>query len=108
MAATAPRKKTVAKKVVETDNVNKDDFTFATEAGETINMPSFATLKPGTIRKARKAVDDLDRTFIFIETMVPDDATLEIIDNLSPEEFGDFFQAWIDDSGVSEGESTAS
>jgi hypothetical protein len=107
MAATSPRKKTVAK-VTETPAVNREDFVFTTEAGDTITMPSFATLKPGTIRKARKATDNLDQMFILIENMVPDDETLDILDDLEADEFATFFQEWAEAVGVTSGESTAS
>lgn len=107
MAATTPRKKAAPRKSATAPSVNRDEFTFVTEAGDTIVLPSFATIKPGTIRKARKAEDQLGQLFTIFEVMA-DEETLEILDDLEQEEYAEVFKEWAEASKVSLGESSTS
>ncbi|MDH6279340.1 hypothetical protein [Prescottella agglutinans] len=100
MAATAPRKKTVAPKS------EVDVFEFTTEAGETVTVPAFKSIKPGVIRKTRK-LDQADQFWTILESLADDDA-IAIIDEMDADEFQEFQREWFGHSGVDLGESSAS
>ena len=81
-------------------------FTF-TQGGEEFSIPKFSDISTGTLRKARKADDDLDRVFTILETTLGEDCPeLDAIDRMTTGEFGEFLTAWT--GGVSVGESSGS
>lgn len=55
--------------------------------GETYSFkPTFDILTPGFLRKNRRR-DEIDAFFTMVEALVEDDATLDVIDNMSRDEF---------------------
>ena len=80
----------------------KDDF--VTKVGETeVRLPSLTYLKPGLIRKIRR-LGDVDAMYTLMELTL-DEATLEVIDDMDPDEYAEMLDAWREHSGVSLGES---
>lgn len=100
MAATAPRKKTVAR------TSEADEFEFTTVSGETVTLPAFKSIKPGLLRKTRK-LDQVDQFWTILEALADDEA-ISIIDDLDSDEFQEFQRGWFEHSGVDLGESSAS
>jgi hypothetical protein len=71
------------------------------------SIPSFQDLPMGAIRKARKGVDDVDKAFIIIESILPEGSPeLTALDEMNPEEFDVFLQGWTE--GAPLGESSGS
>ncbi|MBP2211083.1 hypothetical protein JOJ87_001427 [Rhodococcus ruber] len=100
MAATTPRKKTVASKASASAT---GEFVYTAESGETITLPAFKTIKPGLLRKVRK-LEAGDQFFTILEA-VADEDTLAVVDEMEMEEFTEFQRAWVESSGVDLGES---
>ena len=77
-------------------------FTFERE-GKTYSIPAFAKIPMGVLRKARKSVDDIDKTFIILETMIGEDHEAFIaLDKMEAAEFGEFIQKWTQRAGLGE------
>lgn len=75
--------------------------------GETYEVPAFAEMPIGVMRKARKADNDMDRAFIILEESLGlDSPALAAIDRMKPEEFSTWLQGWT--QGASLGESSGS
>ena len=71
--------------------------------GETYTIPAFAALNMGVLRKARKGKDDMDTTFIILESVLGDeDPALAAIDLMGVAEFGDFIKGWTQGAGLGE------
>lgn len=66
MSATSPRSKKTGPAKNSTEP--KGDFTFTTEAGDTITLPPFGA-KPGVMRKIRK-LSEVDQFFTILEYAV--------------------------------------
>lgn len=78
----------------------------AAESGVKIALPKFKHLPVGLVRKAR-GLSQVEQIFTVVEA-VADEKTLAEIDKLTTEEFNAFVAEWQKDSGVTQGESTAS
>lgn len=77
-------------------------FNFTVD-GKTFSIPSFTSLPTGVVRKARKGKDDLDTTFIILESVMKEDSPeLAALDAMSQDEFGDFIKAWTQGAGIPE------
>lgn len=77
--------------------------------GKTYTIPAFASMPMGAIRKARKANDDVDGTFILIEnTMGEDSAELAALDAMNSTEFAAFLEAWTQGATLGEASSSES
>ena len=75
--------------------------------GETYEVPAFAEMPIGVMRKARKADNDMDRAFIILEEALGvDSPALAVIDRMKPAEFSTWLQGWT--QGASLGESSGS
>lgn len=83
-----------------------EKFHYATEAGAKISLPKFKLIPIGVVRRVRHE-PDVEQVFASIEA-VADAATLAVVDQMLPDEFRAFMQAWQEDSGVTMGESSAS
>ena len=71
--------------------------------GQQFEIPNFADLPLGALRKARKTDNELDATFELLEHVTQDcPETLQAIDTLSVTEFGEWFENWA--GGASLGE----
>jgi hypothetical protein len=84
---------------------NKEPFTYTTEAGQTITVASLAApfKTAGELRKMRKA-SPIDLAYYVIERDC-DEETLEIVDEMSWEEFNEVFsKQWAEHSGIALGE----
>lgn len=80
-----------------------DQFVYTTKAGKTITLPRFqGCVNAGVIRRIRYQSEG--QQFFTILEKVADDGTLELIDELSGDEFTDFRKAWYEHSGISLGE----
>lgn len=78
-----------------------------TIAGNDYEVPLLKDAPVGVIRKARKAGNDMDATFLILETMLGEDsAELAAVDTLSPAEFEGWMKGWT--QGASLGESSGS
>jgi hypothetical protein len=63
--------------------------------GVKVEIPNFRSLPMGAIRKARKAGNDTDATFVLLEeTLGEGSEALNAIDQMSAEEFGEFLKEW--------------
>jgi hypothetical protein len=82
-----------------------DDFVFASSAGA-VTLPKFGAIRFGVIRKMRKE-DPSEQMFMLVEE-VSSAETLEVIDALPQKEIEVLFTKWQEDSGVDQGESSAS
>lgn len=81
---------------------NAPTFSFD-HGGETYTIPAFAALNMGTLRKARKGKDDMDTTFIILESVLSeDDPALAAIDEMGVAEFTDFIKGWTQGAGLGE------
>lgn len=70
-------------------------FTFEHD-GQSFTIPHFKSLPIGAIRKARKAGNDTDATFLLLENVLKEDsAELAAIDSMDGEQFGKFLEGWI-------------
>jgi len=84
---------------------SKEPFTYTTESGKTFTVASLAAPfhTAGELRKMRKATP-IDLAYYVIERDC-DEETLEIVDEMSWEEFNDVFsKKWAEHSGLSLGE----
>lgn len=69
-------------------------FTFE-QNGEAFTIPHFKALPMGAIRKARKAGNDTDATFILLEEALGEGSTpLNAIDRMGADEFAEFLKGW--------------
>ena len=75
-------------------------------AGKTFDLPRFKHLKAGVIRKTRH-LDEADVIFTVIES-VANPTALAAIDDMTMDELMAMQKAWLEDSGVSLGESSNS
>lgn len=73
--------------------------------GKKVKLPTFGNLSAGVLRKTRNAKDPMDQAFLMIEA-VADEKTLEIIDEMSVEDFGKMIAEWA--QGTTVGESSDS
>lgn len=70
---------------------------------KTHEIPDFADIPMGVLRKARKSKDELDMTFIIIEEMLGDDsAALKALDSMKAAEFQEFISGWTQGAGLGE------
>jgi len=74
-----------------------------TRDGETHELPPFASIKAGMLRRFRK-LGDLDAAFSILEELADEDA-LAALDDLALDEFNDVVSDWMAHVGVSPGES---
>lgn len=81
-------------------------FTWTSEDGVEITLPSMKSLPAGLIRRNRKA-EPVDFIFTLLEETV-DEATLAKADALPSEEINKLFEAWQEDAQTSVGESSGS
>ena len=71
--------------------------------GTEYEIPQFADLPLGALRKARKAQDELDATFELLEgTLGADSPSMAALDTLTIEQFKAWFEAWAGGSTVGE------
>lgn len=82
-----------------------EDFVFKSSAGE-VRLPKFGAIKFGVIRRMRKE-DPAEQMFMLVEE-VSTEEVLTMIDDLPQSEIEDLFTKWQEDSGVDQGESSAS
>lgn len=76
-------------------------------AGQEYEVPLFADLPIGAIRKARTAKDDMDKAFVILEQALGEDsAALAAVDTLTGVEFGKWLEGWT--QGASLGEPSGS
>jgi hypothetical protein len=69
-------------------------FTFQ-HKGEAFTIPHFKSLPIGAIRKARKAGNDTDATFVLLEEALGEGSKpLDAIDTMGAEEFAEFLSGW--------------
>lgn len=80
-------------------------FSYDSPAGK-VELPKFAELPFGVLRKMRK-MDEDEVPFFLIEATATE-SNLEIVDTLSIEQVGELFTAWQADSGITAPESSAS
>lgn len=81
-----------------------EDFVFKSSEGE-VRLPKFGAIKFGVIRRMRKE-DPSEQMFMLVEEVAAD--SLPIIDELPQQEIEELFTKWQEDSGVEQGESSAS
>jgi hypothetical protein len=84
---------------------SKEPFTYTTESGATITVASLAAPfnTAGELRRMRKA-SPIDLAYFVIERDCDSD-TLEVVDEMSWEEFNEkFSKQWAEHSGISLGE----
>ena len=75
--------------------------------GKKYEIPSFADMPLGALRKARKADNELDATFELLEGVLgPDSEELAALDTLTIDEFKTWFEGWA--GGATVGESSGS
>jgi hypothetical protein len=76
-------------------------------AGTTYEVPLLKDAPIGVVRKARKAGNDMDATFIILETMLGEESPeLAAVDTLSASAFADWMKGWT--QGASLGEASGS
>jgi hypothetical protein len=74
---------------------------------KTYTVPLLKDAPIGVIRRARKAGNDMDATFLILEAMLGEDSDeLAAVDTLSPVAFADWMKGWT--QGASLGESSGS
>lgn len=71
--------------------------------GVEVRLPSLGYLKPGLIRKIRN-LGDVNAMYTLLETVL-DDKALAVLDDMDPDDYAEFIDAWREHSGVSLGES---
>jgi hypothetical protein len=70
---------------------------------KTYEIPLFADIPMGVLRKSRKAKDELDMTFVIIEEMLGEEsATMKVIDSMKAAEFQEFISGWTQGAGLGE------
>ena len=80
----------------------RDPFVYP--VGETeIVLPSLSYLKPGLVRRLRR-MNGTDQMYSLFEEVL-DEKTLEVIDEMDPDEFEAMREQWHKHSGVGPGES---
>ncbi len=78
-----------------------------TANGVEFSIPKFKDLPMGVVRKARKGVDETDKVFTIIESVMGEDSPeLDALDSMGANEFNDFLTAWT--GGAQVGESVSS
>lgn len=82
-----------------------EDFVFESSAG-TVTLPKFGAIKFGVIREMRKE-DPSEQMFSLVEKVASPEV-LAIIDEIPQKEMEPLFTKWQEDSGVTQGESSAS
>ncbi|GEM30662.1 hypothetical protein AB0H58_29190 [Nocardia neocaledoniensis] len=80
----------------------KDDFTYTVD-GTDIVLPSLSYLKPGLVRRIRR-LGDVDAMYTLLELSLTADA-LDALDEMEPDAYHEFLEAWRAHSGLSLGES---
>jgi hypothetical protein len=71
--------------------------------GKKYDVPSFAEIPMGVLRKSRKGKDELDTVFIILETMLGENAkAFEALDQMNGTEFGAWITAWTQGAGLGE------
>jgi len=71
--------------------------------GKTFEIPAFADIPMGVLRKSRKSKDELDMTFIIVEEMLGEDSdTLKALDTMKAAEFQEFISGWTQGAGLGE------
>ncbi|MBH0777004.1 hypothetical protein [Nocardia bovistercoris] len=71
--------------------------------GVEVRLPSLSYLRPGLIRRIRK-LGDVDALYTLLELVLPSDA-LAAVDDMNPDDYRLFLDAWRAHSGVNLGES---
>lgn len=71
-----------------------------------LSLPLFANIPFGIIRKNRK-LPEAEQFFALLEALCNEE-DLELIDGATQKEISDLMTAWQKESGVTQGESTAS
>jgi hypothetical protein len=70
-------------------------------------IPAFADIPAGALRKGRKGSDDMDRAFTILEEAIgAESETLAALDKLTLAEFGKWLEGWT--QGAPLGESSSS
>ena len=81
-------------------------YTFTVQGTE-FEVPDFAEIPAGALRKGRKGTDDMDRAFIILEEALGvDSPALAALDSLPLAEFGKWLEGWT--KGAPLGESSSS
>ena len=80
---------------------NKDDFVKDVNGAE-LRLPSMANLKTGLLRKIRR-LGDTDAIFTLLEILLPTES-LDVLDEMTSEEFEELCAEWREHSGISLGE----
>ncbi|WP_280358118.1 hypothetical protein [Nocardia otitidiscaviarum] len=80
----------------------KDDFVYPIGDVD-VQLPSLSYLKPGLVRRIRR-LNDVDALYTLMELTLPVPA-LQAIDDMDPDEYQTFLNAWRAHSGISLGES---
>ena len=71
--------------------------------GTDYEIPAFADMPLGALRKARKAQDELDATFELLEgALGADSPVMAALDTLTIEQFKTWFEGWAGGSTVGE------
>lgn len=77
-----------------------EKFHYQTRSGKKLTVPHMKdALKFGIIRKMRKIESEEEQSFFLIESIMTE-AQLAIIDDMSPDEVGEFLNKWQEDSPV--------
>lgn len=67
------------------------------------SIPLFQDLSMGVLRKARKAENDLDKTFIIIEELLGEDSdAIKALDKMNPTQFQQFLEGWTQGAPLGE------
>ncbi|MGN2635338.1 hypothetical protein ACTD5D_03905 [Nocardia takedensis] len=80
----------------------KDKFVRVIDGVE-VSLPSLSYLRPGLIRRIRK-LGDVDALYTLLELELSPQA-LAVVDEMDPEDYREFLDAWREHSGVNLGES---
>lgn len=90
--------------VAQPEDHLSSDFRYQFASGKALTLPKFKSVMTfGRARRLRK-LDEGEQMFTLVEEIC-DDAALEVLDAMEPDETEAFFLAWQADSGVTSGES---
>lgn len=93
--------------IAQPEDHKSSTFRYTFPSGETLVLPAFDSVVTfGIARKLRKLSPD-EQIFMLVEEIC-DEAALEVVDKLTAEQAGVFFEAWQRGSGVGVGESAGS
>jgi hypothetical protein len=71
-------------------------------------VPDFADIPTGALRKGRKGTDEMDKAFIILEEALGDSPALAALDGLSLADFGKWLEGWTKGAPLGESSSSSS